>query len=125
MKVFLLSYNCLRKTNGCLVFPNIHIKITENNTHQNISKYLDELSSKYDNIIIIVDLNFEISEHFSNKSCQIYNLESIVNTLGCLKSSKNPSLTWCWLRNKKIFENPKPLKVVYLTFIKREVLFLN
>ena len=68
--------------------------IAKGNTEQhlsNISKGLDELNSKYDNILIIGDLNTEMSEPSLNEFCQTYNLESIVNKATCFKNSKNPS----------------------------------
>ena len=45
----------------------------------NISKGLNELNSKYNNILIMGDLNSEMSEPSLDKFCQVYNLESIVN----------------------------------------------
>ena len=67
----------------------------------NISKSLDELNSKYDNILIIGDLNTEMSEPSSNEFCQIYNLESIVNKPSCLKNPKNPSCIDLLLSNEQ------------------------
>ena len=40
----------------------------------NIGKGLDELNSKYDNILIIGDLNSEMSEASLDQFCQTYNL---------------------------------------------------
>ena len=57
----------------------------------NISEGLDELNSKYDNILIIGDLNTEMSEPSLNEFCQICNLECIVNKSTCFKNPKNPS----------------------------------
>ena len=57
----------------------------------NISKGLDELNSKYDNILITGDLNSEMSEPSLDKCCQIYKLESNVNKPTCSKNHKNPS----------------------------------
>ena len=45
----------------------------------NISKGLNELNSKYNNILIMGDLNSEMSEPSLDKFCQVYNLESMVN----------------------------------------------
>ena len=67
----------------------------------NISKGLDELNSKYDNILIIGDLNTEMSEPSLNEFCQTYNLESIVNKPTCLKNPKNPSCIDLVLTNKQ------------------------
>ena len=67
----------------------------------NISKGLDELNSKYDNILIIGDLNSEISEPSFDEFCQMYNLVSIVNKPTCFKIPKNPSCIDLMLTNKQ------------------------
>ena len=67
----------------------------------NVSKGLDELNSKYDNILIIGDLNTEMSEPSLNEFCQTYNLESIVNKPTCFKNPKNPSCIDLMLTNKQ------------------------
>ena len=54
-------------------------------------KRVDELNSKHDNILIIADLNSEMSEPSLYEFCQTYNLESIVNKPTCFKNHKNPS----------------------------------
>ena len=80
------------------------LAIAKGNTEQhlsNISKGLDELNSKYDNILIIGDLNTEMSEPSLNEFCQTYNLESIVNKPTCFKNPKNPSCIYLMLTNKQ------------------------
>ena len=57
----------------------------------NINKGLNELNSKYDNILIICDLNSEMSELSLDEFCQTYSLESIVSKPICFKNPKNPS----------------------------------
>ena len=59
------------------------------NTKQHLSKIskgLDELNSKYDNILIIGDLNSEMSLPSLDEFCQTYNLEIIVNNSACFKN---------------------------------------
>ena len=53
------------------------------------------------NILIIGDLNTEISEPSLNDICQTNNLESIVNKPTCLKNPKNPSCIDLVLTNKQ------------------------
>ena len=65
----------------------------------NISKGLDELNSKYDNII--GDLSSEMSEPSLDEFCQKYNLVSIVNKPSCFKNPKNPSCIDLMLTNKQ------------------------
>ena len=67
----------------------------------NISKGLDELNSKYDNILIIGDLNSEMSEPSLDEFCQMYNLVSIVNKPTFFKNPKNPSCIDLMLTNKQ------------------------
>ena len=67
----------------------------------NISKGLDEVNSKYNNILIIGDLNSEMSEPSLDKFCQTYNLESTINKSTCFKSPKNPSCIDLVLTNKR------------------------
>ena len=71
------------------------------NPHKGKTKGLDELNSKYHNILIIGDLNTEISEPSLNEFCQTYNLESIVNKPTCFKNPKNPSCIDLMLTNKQ------------------------
>ena len=66
----------------------------------NICKGLDKLNSKYDNTLIIGNLNTEMGESSLNEFCQTYNLESIVNKPTCLKNPKNPSCIDLMLTNK-------------------------
>ena len=67
----------------------------------NISKGLDEVNSKYDNILIIGYLNTNMSEPSLNEFCQTYNLESIVNKPICFKNPKNPSCIDLMLTDKQ------------------------
>ena len=64
------------------------------NTKQHLSnviKGLDELNSKYDNILKIGDLNSETSKPFLDQFCQTYHLESIINKPIYFKNPKIPS----------------------------------
>ena len=67
----------------------------------NISKSLDELNSKYDNILIIVGLTSEMSEPSLDEFCQNYNLESIINKPTCFKNPNNISCIDLVLINKQ------------------------
>ena len=67
----------------------------------NISKGLDELNSKYDNILIIGDLNSEMSGPSLDEFWQTYNLVSIVKNPTCFKNLKNPSCIDLMLTNKQ------------------------
>ena len=91
----------------------------------NISKGLDELNSKYDNILIIGDLNTEMSEPSLNEFCQTYNLESIVNKPTCFKNPKNPSCIYQMLTDKQQRFLKAKTVMGYLTFTKWWLLFLK
>ena len=78
----------------------------------NFSKGLDELNSKCDNVLVIGDLNSEMSEPSLEEFCQTYNLESIVNKLTSFKNLRNPSCIDLVLTNtQESFSKPKPLKL--------------
>ena len=66
----------------------------------NVSKGLDELNSKCDNIHILGDLSSEMSEPSLDEFCQIYNLENFINKSSCLKNPKNSSCIDLALTNK-------------------------
>ena len=55
----------------------------------NIGKGLDELNSKYDNILIIADLNSEMNEPALDEFFQTYNAENIVDKHTFCKNPKN------------------------------------
>ena len=75
----------------------------------NISKGLNELNSKYDNILIC-DLNSEMSELSLDEFCQTFSLESIVSKPIYFKNPKNPSCIDPVLTNKQERLKAKRLK---------------
>ena len=108
---WLLSYSC-----------NPHKGSTKQHL-SNISKGLEELNSKYDNILIIGDLNSEMSEPLSDEFCQTCSLESIINKPTCFKNPKNPSCIDLVLTNKQeSFLNAKTVGTGLSDFHKMVVL---
>ena len=92
----------------------------------NISKGLDELNSKYNNILIIGDLNSEMSEPSLDEFCQTYNLVSIVNKPTCFKNPENPSWIGLMLTNKQErFLKAKTIETGLSNFHKMVVSFLK
>ena len=81
-----------------------------------MSSGLDEFNSKWDNILIIGDLNSETNEPSLDEFCQTFNLESILNKRNCFKNPKNPSSIDLVLSNKR--ERFLKAKVGLPTFIK-------
>ena len=66
-----------------------------------ISKSLDTLISKYDNLLIIGDFNSEISEEAMNDFSQMYNLKNLIKEPTCFKNPNNPSSIDIMLTNHK------------------------
>ena len=77
------------------------------NNHLNIiSNRLNDLCTKYENIILIGDFNSEMSEEAMNSFCSIYNLKSLVHDYTCFKNIDNPSCIDLILTNKSLcFQN--------------------
>ena len=71
-----------------------------------ISNRLNDLCTKYENIILIGDFNSEMSEEAMNSFCSIYNLKSLVHEPTCFKNIDNPSCIDLILTNKSLcFQN--------------------
>ena len=100
-EAFLIELELSKKNKWLLSYSyNPH----KGNTKQhlsNISTGIDELNSKYDNILIISNLNSEMSEPSLHEFCETFNLESTVNKLTCLKNPKNSSCIDLVLTNKQ------------------------
>ena len=64
-------------------------------------------SSKYDNFVVLGDLNTEVSNSFMEQFCASYNLKSLIKEPTCFKSVDNPSCIDLILTNHpKCFQNP-------------------
>ena len=66
-----------------------------------VSKSLDTLISKYDNLLVIGDFNSEISEEAMNDFSQMYNLKNLIKEPTCFKNPNNPSSIDIMLTNHK------------------------
>ena len=66
-----------------------------------LEKALNIYLHKYDHILPIGDFSSEISERSMHDFCNVYNLESLSNTLTCLKNPENPSCVDFLLTNSK------------------------
>ena len=56
-----------------------------------IGRGIDFYSSKYDNFVILGDLNMEVSNSFMEQFCASFNLKSLIKEPTCFKSVDNPS----------------------------------
>ena len=71
-----------------------------------IGRGIDFYSSKYDNFIVLVDLNAEVSNSFMERFCASYNLKSLIKEHTCFKSVDTPSCIDLILTNHPIcFQN--------------------
>ena len=87
---FFIELELSKKNKWLLSYSyNPHKGNTKQHLISNISKGLHDLNSKYDKILIIGDLNSEMSEPFLDEFCQTYNSESTANKPTCFKNPKN------------------------------------
>ena len=56
-----------------------------------IGKNLDNYSSKYDNFILLGDLNSEPTESAVRDFCQIYGCKNLIKDYNCFKNPEKPS----------------------------------
>ena len=56
-----------------------------------VGRSLDNYMSSYDNILVIGDLNLEISEMAMSEFCGIYNLQNLVKDPACYKNPSKPT----------------------------------
>ena len=90
-KKYFLEKIDLRREKWFLVCNcNIH-KILIKRYLKYVSKEIDSLSTKYDNVIILVDLNSETTEEVMTTFCQIHNLKILINEPTLYKKSNNPT----------------------------------
>ena len=88
---------------SCLCNPNTNL-IADH--LQCINRRINFYSSKYDNFIVLHDLNTEISSTFLEQFCASYNLKSLIKESTCFKNADNPSCKDLILTNHpKCFQN--------------------
>ena len=94
LRKWLLSCSCNPNTN--LIADHLHC----------IGRGIDFYSSKYDNFVVLGDLNAEVSNSFMEQFCASYNLKSLIKEPTCFKSVDNPSCIDLILTNHpKCFQN--------------------
>ena len=65
-----------------------------------ISRSLDALSSKYENIVLLGDFNACVDDEALQTFCKFYSLHSLIKQPACFKNPENPSCTDLILTNK-------------------------
>ena len=89
-----------------------------NNKKSNIGCYLnklgptlDNLLSKYENLLVIGDFNSEIKETSMSEFCDIYNLKNLIKEHTCFKNPVNPTSIDLMLTNRpKSFQNSQTIE---------------
>ena len=88
----------------CSYNPNTNLVVADH-LHC-IGRRIDFYSSKYDDFIILSDLNTELSNSFLEQFCESYNLKSLIEEPTCFKKVDNPSCIDLILKNHpKCFQN--------------------
>ena len=71
-----------------------------------IGKSLDKYSSKYDNFILLIDLNSEPTESAVRDFCQIYTCKNVIKDDTCFKNPLKPFCIDLIITNRpKSFQN--------------------
>ena len=87
----------------CTCNPNINLI---SNHLKEIGKNLDNYSSKYDNFILLGDLNSEPTESVVRGSFEIYSCKNLIKDNTCFKNSSKPSSNDLIITNRpKSFQN--------------------
>ena len=81
----------------CLYNP--HKSMISKHLHE-LQLILDNLSSKYENFLIIGDFNAEPTEIEITNFCQIYNLVNLIKEATCFKNPEKPTCIDLMLTNK-------------------------
>ena len=88
----------------CTYNPN---KNLVSNHLKEISKRLDNYSSKYDNFILLGDLNSKPRESAVRDFCEIYSCKKLIKDITCFKNLIKPSCIDLIIKNRsKSFQNP-------------------
>ena len=73
---------------------------------KHVSKEVDGLLSKYENLLFLGDFNVEMEENVLMDFCDLYNLKNLINEPTCFKNPHNPSSIDVMLTNRhRNFEN--------------------
>ena len=64
---------------------------------------LDFYSSKYENQILLEEINFEPTENTTEEFCSVYKFNGLVKTLTCYKNPKKPCIDLFFRNRPKIF----------------------
>ena len=87
-----------------------------------MGKNLDNYSSKYDNFIILDDLNSEPTESAVRNFCEIYSCKNLIKDNTCFKNPLKPSCINLIITNRpKSFHNIVAVETVLWDFHKMKI----
>ena len=103
-------------------------KLLAQPTRNNIPSYLESLSwnldfytSKFENILMIGDLNISMENNNMRHFCESYNLKSLIKVPTCSKNPESPSCIDLILTNKpRNFQNSCDIETSLLDFHKND-----
>ena len=85
---------------------------------RNISTALDKLSTDYENVILLGDLNVEVEEKNLSNFMSVHNLKTLIKQKTCFKNPENPTCIDVILTNSpRSFQKVAYLKLDSLIFI--------
>ena len=91
-----------------------------------LSKCIEKLVNKYDNILLLGDFNSEPVENDMNEFCNVYGLKNLIKEPTCYKNALNPTCIDLILTNKfNKFQNSKTIETGLSDFHKMTVTVLK
>ena len=115
-----------RKTKWLLCAGYNHNKSNIDKYLRNLGSVLDHYMSKYENWLLLGDLNSEMQETSLHEFCNIYNLYNLIKEPTCYKNPLNPSSIDLILTNKpRSFQNTLTLETGLSDFHKMIITVLR
>lgn len=88
----------------------------------NVSRELDKLLPKYENLLMLGDWNSSVKETELREFCDMYSLENLIKDPTCFKNIENPSSIDIMLTNKKYcFQNSRVVETGLSDFHKMTI----
>ena len=118
LELFFVEVNIRKKKwlLGCSYNP--HKNNISNHLHH-LNKGLDVYLKSFDNILIMGDLNSEVSENCLNGFCNVNSLKTLNRGPTCFKNPNNPSCIDLFLTNRQqCFQQTCAIERVFLTSTK-------
>ena len=92
----------------------------------NISTALDKLSTDYENVILLGDVNVEVEEKNLSNFVSVHNLKTFIKQKTCFKNPENPTCIDLILRNSsRSFQNSSVFETGLFDFHKITITVLK